>query len=82
MGTVLSRGAVLLWLARAQCQCMSKMCNPFNIGLKLPSVNEALWNRMPGVGISTEGEACWLLSLLCLSKLVFGLDLVTYNYVT
>ena len=53
MGTVLSRGAVLLWLARAQCQCMSKMCNPFYIGLKLPSVNEALWNRMPGVGIST-----------------------------
>ena len=23
-----------------------KMCNPFYIGLKLPNVNEALWNRM------------------------------------
>ena len=28
-----------------------KMCNPFYIGLKLPNVNEALWNRMPLHGL-------------------------------
>ena len=34
-----------------------KMCNPFYIGLKLPDVNEALWNGMKAKGqVWTKAE--------------------------